>query len=445
MTATTQFEIDLFEEHLMEGSYLMERRRDDVADLAFLWPGLADYEERLEAHLEGLLYGGETALKVCQEANDAGEIYMAARVFCRKKRYDLMAQLMEDMDWSDPQRCDALGRALAHEHPTDWFSLLVEAADEDYPELVPVLMYWIGYRRELPDHTFLDHYWRKETCRRVYAHTCGRLRSHADTANLMRLLIGSKDNEVRAEAALALLRIGHAAPLEQYKNVTYKTWTLIGVGLAGDLSHVDYFKKVVRTEGLRPQALTTLGLLGVKAAVRILLYHLEIGQEVERAAQALNLITGAELYEEAFVPEPVDEAALTEDELKAVRAGGPHTNPDGSAAGENVVRLTTDHAIWKQWWQENKNRFRSALRYRSGKRYGPEALLENLRGETTPGWIREFAAWEFLVRYGVDIPFEPDMPIAEQRKAIQRFAEWVEESGKKFKPGTWYLHGKPVN
>jgi len=48
----------------------------------------------------------------------------------------------------------------------------------------------------------------------------------------------------------------------------------------------------------------------------------------------------------------------------------------------------------------------------------------------------------FPARYGVDFPFETDMFVAPQKKAIARYAGWVKSNGKRFREGEWYFAGQ---
>jgi len=57
--------------------------------------------------------------------------------------------------------------------------------------------------------------------------------------------------------------------------------------------------------------------------------------------------------------------------------------------------------------------------------------------------IRELVHHEFLIRYGCDVPFELQMPVDKQQQAILVYSQWVKENGENYKPGAWYLFGKP--
>jgi hypothetical protein len=138
----------------------------------------------------------------------------------------------------------------------------------------------------------------------------------------------------------------------------------------------------------------------------------------------------------------MDEDELFEDEREQVRKDQLVLRPDGKPYGENVVRLSQKPVGWQQWWNNNKQRFKAGLRYRSGILFSPGALVENMAFEKTPRKIRQLAYEELVIRYGVDIPFETDMPVRQQQDAIAKWKSWVTTNEGRFKPGEWYLGGQ---
>jgi hypothetical protein len=81
--ASSGFYIDLFLEHLAEGSFLYEQRIALLVDPELTWMDLEDFERRLEAHVDALLVGEELAMEVCRQQlreGDFGEAYVGFRV-----------------------------------------------------------------------------------------------------------------------------------------------------------------------------------------------------------------------------------------------------------------------------------------------------------------------------------------------------------------------------
>jgi hypothetical protein len=173
-----------------------------------------------------------------------------------------------------------------------------------------------------------------------------------------------------------------------------------------------------------------------------LLFNLAHNELAESAAMSLNLITGAEIYEEVFIPEEIDEDELFEEELEKFKQGQVPTRPDGQPFGITITRLSQKPEDWQKWWAENKSRFDPGIRYRNGKPYSPACLLENLESEKSPRQVRQLAYEELVIRYGIDFPFETDMFVAQQKQALAKYAEWIKANSSRFKEGAWYFAGQ---
>ena len=89
------FSIGLYREHLDEVSFLYTQRRAYVNDPEIKWTALRQWEERIEAHIDGLVLGDSLAIEICQRAaGQPGDLYAALSVFCRRKlKQDVFAML----------------------------------------------------------------------------------------------------------------------------------------------------------------------------------------------------------------------------------------------------------------------------------------------------------------------------------------------------------------
>jgi hypothetical protein len=47
-----------------------------------------------------------------------------------------------------------------------------------------------------------------------------------------------------------------------------------------------------------------------------------------------------------------------------------------------------------------------------------------------------------VIRYGVDFPFEVDMFVVQQKRAIAEYTEWIQTNGSRFQAGAWYFAGQ---
>ena len=117
------FCIELYREHLEEGSFLYDQRGALFTDPGLTWMDLEEFEGRLDAHADALVVGGEPALEVCREqalGGDPGELHMATRVFCRQDRFDLLTDCLQNFSLDDGEHLRAVRNALNHEMPGNW-------------------------------------------------------------------------------------------------------------------------------------------------------------------------------------------------------------------------------------------------------------------------------------------------------------------------------------
>jgi uncharacterized protein (TIGR02270 family) len=441
----TDFIKSLYIDQLESISFLHGQRLTLLLNPEVSWKEISKFEERFEANLDALVTGGEQALESCRQQaaeGDAGELHAAVRVFCRQGRKDLFLEVLEHIDPQNEEKLQALVDALKHELPIDWqddFSSLLQSDDEQLCALVASV---VGYRR-IPAGRDLVRALRKfQPAPVIWA--LGRLREQS-AVSLLLAALGNDNEAVCSATALGLLRMGERQAVEHCLAVAgEKPWAVIPLALGGGRSAVPVMLDIARSDQTDQDSLLALGLLGDSSAVDLLLAKLT-GDFDDSAALALNLITGAELYERVFIAEKVEEDELFPEELAAYqREGKAPTKSDGTPYGEWVTRLSQNPAAWHEWWRVNRQRFAPGVRYRNGRPFSPACLLENLQNEKSPHRIRQLAYEELVIRYDVDFSFEADLFVDAQLRILNDMAQWVISNDARFQAGAWYFAGQIV-
>ena len=461
------FTIGLYLEHLEEASFLYDQRLVLLEDPELAWVDLHDFEERFEAHIDALILGEDLAQDVClqqAEEGDSGELHAATRVFCRHHKWDVVSALIEALDPDDDERCRAMRDALCHEPSEDLLQGFARKMTEGQPAFMTVALRPIGYRRmpgaevlvkslqqlhrgaisdpavadrtdrarTIPDPAVADAVW-----------SLGRIHYPGARPILYDTFLQHEAEEVRAVAAVALLRIGEPAALQYCAGVARsQPWALRPIGLGGNRSHVKILMDIAASEAVSPECMIALGLLGEASAVEPLLYHLGDERLSEAASLGLYLITGAPLFEEVFIPEAVDEDDLFDDEREGMEGGDIDPSQDDEPRGTTHSRVTQQAEAWQAWWRDNQARYERGVRYRNGGPYGPESLLANLTSEQSPWIVRQLAAEELVIRYGCDLPFETDMFVARQMEVLTGIRAWLDGVAGRFTAGRWYAAGR---
>jgi hypothetical protein len=348
---------------------------------------------------------------------------------------------LKGIELEDTERLQAASDALKYEIPPDWENELLRRLAEGDQRLIRVVAEVTGYRRMDAGALLLQALQESDSSSlSTIIWALGHVREVNARASLMNYL-QHEDEAICSAAALALLRIGAPEALDGcLRRASSENWPLLPLGLGGGRSTISALLRVA-SDNASADCLIALGLLGDISVVDTLLAHLEDAELAESAALALNLITGAELYEEAFIPEEIDEDELFDDELEALKRGE-YPPPDEEPPGITIERLSQDAEEWREWWTENRSYFRSRVPYRSGKPYSPAGLLENLESEKSPNRVRRLAYEELVIRYDIDFPFEIDMPVVKQKETLAKYTEWIRVNGRRFREGQWYFAGQ---
>lgn len=445
-TSVRAFRIGLYEEHLEEGSFLYEQRRVLQVDPEMSWMGVGDFEQRLEAHIDALMVGGHLALEVSREhsvAPDPGELFMAVCVFCRHGAAPLLAEVLRGLDYDDSHRVRAVLDALKYELPDSWRAHCLRAVSEGADQLKPLLARVLGYRRVpasaalLPllevasSRTKNEVLWAVGRTREAGAVSAIRpFYDWADRALCSTALrTGLRFHDVNAQR-----RLYELAPTEQCFPLDF--------ALAGSRSAGAILLEQLSRADPPAEVVTAVGLLGDLSVADQLIRLLTVSPLATAAAEALHVITGAPLFEDVFVPDNLTVDELFDKELRAYRETGELPNRgDGQPFGSRTRRLSVDSNLWGCWLLENATRFKAELRYRMGQPCTAEVLLRCLSSETFPKSYRALVGEELLVRYGIDLPFEVDMPVAWQRAVFEQAAVTMAHSTTVGEPGGWHAFG----
>lgn len=454
--AREQFTRELNQEHVEEASFLYLQRRAILSDPSSGWQVLQDLEQRLENHLLAL----EAAADLDPgDPRDPGEVYVNLRFCCRRQKLSDLGKILEPLGLGPvpPEQAPASGEevdeqqeiasavvdALTAEMPAAWGSRLAELPLTSSLPLQDTFWRICGYRRWSPDPKALP----------VPAQPSAGFCFHAGrTGNrsafmLLNRALSDQSARVRSAAALAILRLGNRDFLRLMKPGSVEPWVTLPLGLGGDQAQAEALAETP-VKALTREHLLALGLLGCPAAVTPLIQALADTPPkgaakpglAEPAAEALNLITGANLRENVFVPEEPEEDELLDEEKEKLKRGEP-LHPPGQEPGRTVARLSRDPAAWKTWWLENQKRFDSRLRWRFGQPASPRVLVEHLAGPETPAPLRALLHEELVIRYGLDLPFEPDLPVARQLPLIEKINVWAVNPPRSFPPGGWVFAG----
>src|SRR5437867_2154602 len=149
-TSTRAFLVELYEEYLEEASFLYEQRLSLLDDPQITWKDIGDFEDRFEAHIDGLVVGGDLALETCRKhaiEGDFGELHAALRVFCRQRWLDMVLGVSLTFDQEDAEKVQAFSDAFKHELPSEWQDKFLGLLPDRDDKLTFIFDTLWGYRR----------------------------------------------------------------------------------------------------------------------------------------------------------------------------------------------------------------------------------------------------------------------------------------------------------
>jgi uncharacterized protein (TIGR02270 family) len=424
----------IYSEHLEESAFLYLQRVNLLNERHRSWAELEKTEQRIQAHVDALVSGHERALEICREYSDdrdSGILYGVTRIYCRCKRIDLLKDVVGGLDYGNSDRVNAVTDALKHDLPAEWQPLLEEMLLSEENGLIGMALEVICYRRFDMEREVMGMIHRPhDEIFGLAIRATGRLRLKK-SRDFLRLLFKNDQEKdfINQEICMALLRLNEkgllTVPVDRKPR---PPWVYLAMGLCGNETHVSYLNDVSQTESVCNESLLALGFLGYVSSVPVLMACLDGGPYSEAASLALHLMTGADLFEDVFIPDPIDEDTLFADEREKLR-NGERLYPPGKEPGITIHRVSHVGESWRAWWLLRKNGFEPDTAYRYGKKYSPYGVLKTIEWEHSPALLRQLAYEELVIRHDQDFGFDVTQPVKDQRNVIRGIRQWIGTRG----------------
>lgn len=471
LAARARFSQRLADEHLAEAGFLYEQRLTLRRDPGRGWRTVEDWERRIAPHLDALRRARALASDELRASalDDAGRLHALVRAVCAANDFEATRAVLttalsiaplaavpqsgdDGNEWDDrraiplldgtPQgalsppsgaavevpaaTAAAIFDALAVDLPRDWLSRFGPLAARA-PLLGDMLWRVCGHRRW---HPRPDELTPRAHASPGRCFAAGRLGDRSALALLAEAArVGSPD--LRREAAIASLRLGERRFVAQLDRRSLEPWAAMPVALGGGPEDARELASAP-PDGLVPEAILALGVLGDVTAVPTLITVLADPSRAAIATLALDLVTGAGLQETVFIADDLHEGELGDRE-----AAQPPPPPDG----ETVTRLSRNPEQWGAWWTSHERRMDPLVRWRRGRPCSVAALLEELLEPRYPALVRDIAFDELAIRYGIDAGIEPDAPVATQLSTLDQLRKRPASSDRPLVAGRWYFAG----
>ena len=375
---------DIYEQHLEEAAFLWTQWEQVLAAPDYVLAEAEPMEERIHAHVDGLVLGGEAVAKrflfPALQGDDPELIRTAALPLLLGEVPGSADGVLERARSADDAALAALQRALEVLEPTllpPWLQSLLR---QEEPTLQALAMEVLGFHQCAPAaacQALSTHESPKLAAAALRA--AGRSRVEFSPAALERAL-ASPSLEVRDAAIEAGAIKGHRSTWAACRSAVQSRslaspLPLLVLAVSGDEKDLKRIQELLSDRALLPDVLWAMGFSGRIACADICLEFMRQEPVAPLAGEAFSAITGLRIEgpyaAERKEPEVQEPVPLAQENLEADLALKP----------TDALPLPQPHAI-ATWWQEIRPKMDLQRRYLEGRLFEPQLLMGALESSS---------------------------------------------------------------
>ncbi|HYO71585.1 MAG TPA: TIGR02270 family protein [Archangium sp.] len=374
---------DIYEEHLDEAAFRWSQWEAALDAPDYVLAEVAELEERVASHLDGLVLGGERVARRLLEpslaADEAERIVVAALALLNGEASSGSAAVRAALAQAEAPALAAYQRALELAVPSrgvslDLLPLLTK--EEVAPEFLALVLDTLGSHGLATAPLCLSFLTHPEPLVAAAAlRVAGRMRLPLEPGVLQRAL--ESDQSILRDAAIVAGLLGGyrgawaACQVVAESRSPDAQLPLLLLAMGGNEREMNRLLGLLSDESLRPRALWALGFSGSTAAAEACLEWMRLESTAALAGEAFSAITGLRIEGEyaAVRQEPVAEEPipLEQEDLDADLVPKP----------EDALPLPQADAV-ASWWMEARRRMDVRMRYLSGQPFTAQVLLDAL-------------------------------------------------------------------
>jgi uncharacterized protein (TIGR02270 family) len=415
MLAARPIPWDIYEEHLDEAAFLWGQWEQALDAANYTLGEVIDGpEERLLAHLDGLVLGGKPVadrlLIPALAHDDAGKIRTAAWALMQAEDADHLGMVIDALAQATrPEAREAITRAFELSHRGDLPARLLPMMEKSPPSvqamIVTVVSAWARppepgkqARSQLPLGKLLE-----TRNPEVLVAALRALRRAPDPAfagsvdgPLASPYVAIRDTAIQTGMILGMRAAWRACSKLVARNATGARLPLALLALGGEPVDLKAVIKRLAVPTMRRDALWALGFAGKVEAAEAALALIGDAELGALAGESFATITGAPLMGRLIEIGQTDNAAPPEIDQEDDDADAPLP----VVKPEDDLPIPRPDAV-RAWWKTAKPNFQSEVRYLYGHPVTPEAL----RGAIAAGptWRRRVWCLEVAMRGGFDV------------------------------------------
>jgi uncharacterized protein (TIGR02270 family) len=369
---------DIISQHAEEASFLWLLRDSAVRDPHYSLKDLAELDERVEAHVDGLRIAGEAGWGICQEQlawEEPGEVFAAAVLAFEVGRAEYINEVIETGTQSlELARgvVSALGW-LTYEQAQPHIQALY-ASEDPMQQRIGVAAAAV-HRHDL-GKSLNEAVRASEPIVRARAlRAVGEL-GRSDLLGACKLQLDGEDKDCRFWAAWAAARLGDSSGFDFLKEVVRENELLSEraadvLARCMNTSEALTWQRILARDGEHLRiALKVAGAIGDPESIPWIVEMMKAPESARIAGEAFTMITGVD---------------IADDDLEGEWPENFKAGPTEDAEDDDIEMDPDEDLPWpeveliQKWWQGHQGQFQKGTRYLTGKPISTEWLPQVLR------------------------------------------------------------------
>ncbi|PXF58144.1 MAG: hypothetical protein C4B58_07635 [Deltaproteobacteria bacterium] len=371
---------NIVEQHAEEAAFLWLLRDDAVQAPHYSLKDLADLDERVEAHIDGLRIAGDVGWSICADAlaqqEEPGEVFAAA-VLAFESGQDQRIKMVLEAAATEPELSRGLISALGWLRFDQVKGHIDQLLRSLAPELRRIGIAASAVHRQDSGSVLIDALNDDDTFLKVCAICAVGELGRIDLLPVLKKQLTAEDKDCQFQAGWSAVLLGDRDDaLELLKAVAVSDSPFRDRSLQVALRAMDnasaqkWLKDQAQHPDLLRYAIIGAGVIGDPVYIPWLIEQMEMPDHARVAGEAFTMITGVDLAYE---------------DLDGEWPEGFEAGPTESPEDEDVEIDQDEDLPWPdpeliaEWWNKNKGSFQNGTRYLLGKFISPEHLQHVLR------------------------------------------------------------------
>ncbi len=376
-------------QHAEEASFLWLLRDAAVHEPHYSLNDLANLDNRVEAHIDGLRIAGDEGWEICKESlawEEAGEVFTAA-VLAFEKGIDAWIQTVLEAGSESLELSRGIISALGWLPYQQAEAHIQKLLNSESPDLRRIGIAASAVHRQDPGKYLTDAIAGKNPLLKARALKAAGELGRKDLLPFISQFMNDEDDNCRFWASWSAALLGdmnaisalktfvtsmqspHPDPLPKGAREQAEEAIKIAMRRMDISSAHNWQKELAQNPGAIRPALIGAGVIGDPVSIPWIIDQMVAPEPARLAGEAFAMITGVDIAYEDL-----------EGEWPEGFEAGPTEEPE-----DEDVKMDPDEDLpWpepqliKDWWNKNKGQFKNSVRYLSGKPITPEHLRQVL-------------------------------------------------------------------